>query len=66
MMGLKLPVGVCRIMLVASGDIKIHVSLPDARVSKILQRAGYGFLTSDDGREIYSHKNSVIRQRSGI
>ena len=42
------------------GDIKSHVSLPEARVSKILPGAGYGFLTSDDGREIYFHKNSVL------
>lgn len=42
------------------GDIKSHASLPEARVSKILPRAGYGFLTSDDGREIYFHKNSVL------
>jgi cold shock CspA family protein len=42
------------------GDIKSHVSLPDARVSKILPRAGCGFLTTDDGREIYFHKNSVL------
>jgi cold shock CspA family protein/ribosome-associated translation inhibitor RaiA len=42
------------------GDIKSHVSLPEARVSKILPRAGYGFLKSDDGQEIYFHKNSVL------
>jgi cold shock CspA family protein/ribosome-associated translation inhibitor RaiA len=42
------------------GDIKSHASLPEARVSKILPRAGYGFLKSDDGREIYFHKNSVL------
>jgi cold shock CspA family protein len=42
------------------GEVKSHVSLPEARVSKILTRAGYGFLTSDDGRKIYFHKNSVL------
>lgn len=42
------------------GDIKSHVKLAEARVSKILPRAGYGFLTSDDGREIYFHMNSVL------
>jgi cold shock CspA family protein/ribosome-associated translation inhibitor RaiA len=42
------------------GDIKSHALLPEARVSKILQHEGYGFLTSDDGREIYFHKNSVL------
>jgi len=42
------------------GDIKSPTLLPQARVSKILPQEGYGFLTSDDGREIYFHKNSVL------
>ena len=42
------------------GDIKTHAPLPEARVSKIVPREDYGFLTSDDGREIYFHKNSVL------
>jgi len=42
------------------GDIKSHGLLPEARVSKILPHEGYGFLTLDDGREIYFHKNSVL------
>jgi len=42
------------------GDIKSLSLLPEARVSKILPQEGYGFLTSDDGREIYFHKNSVL------
>ena len=44
------------------GDIKSPTLLPEARVSKILPQEGYGFLTSDDGREIYFHKNSVLGQ----
>jgi cold shock CspA family protein len=42
------------------GDVKSHPSLQAARVGKILQDQGYGFLTSDDGRGIYFHKNSVL------
>jgi cold shock CspA family protein len=42
------------------GDIKSHALLPEAHVSKILPREGYGFLISNDGREIYFHKNSVL------
>ncbi|MBZ5644735.1 MAG: HPF/RaiA family ribosome-associated protein [Acidobacteriia bacterium] len=42
------------------GDIKSPSTLPEARVSSILPREGFGFLTSDDGREIYFHKNSVL------
>jgi cold shock CspA family protein len=44
------------------GDIKSHAPLQVARVSKILQDEGYGFLTSDDGRGIYFHKNSVLNR----
>jgi cold shock CspA family protein len=42
------------------GDVKSHPSLQVARVGKILQDRGYGFLTSDDGRGIYFHKNSLL------
>lgn len=42
------------------GDTKSHAPLPEARVSKIFPREGYGFLTADDGRQIYFHKNSVL------
>jgi len=42
------------------GDIKSPSVFPEARVSKMLPQEGYGFLTSDDGREIYFHKNSVL------
>jgi len=42
------------------GDVKSHPPLQVARVGKILQNQGYGFLTSDDGRGIYFHKNSVL------
>lgn len=42
------------------GDIKNQSLLPKARVSKIIPREGYGFVTCDDGREIYFNKNSVL------
>jgi cold shock CspA family protein len=44
------------------GDVKSHPPLQAARVGKILQDKGYGFLTSDDGRGIYFHKNSVLNR----
>jgi cold shock CspA family protein len=44
------------------GDVKSHAPLQVARVSKILPDEGYGFLTSDDGREIYFHQNSVLNR----
>jgi len=42
------------------GDVKSHAPLPEARVSKVFPRKGYGFLTANDGREIYFHENSVL------
>jgi cold shock CspA family protein len=42
------------------GAVKSHPPLQVARVGKILQDEGYGFLTSADGRGIYFHKNSVL------
>jgi cold shock CspA family protein len=44
------------------GDVKSLSLLPEARVSRILPEEGYGFLTSGDGREIYFHKNSVLKR----
>jgi cold shock CspA family protein/ribosome-associated translation inhibitor RaiA len=42
------------------GDIKSPTLFPEAYVSNLLPQEGYGFLTSEDGREIYFHKNSVL------
>jgi cold shock CspA family protein len=42
------------------GDIKSPSFLPQARVTKLVPEEGYGFLTANDGREIYFHKNSVL------
>lgn len=42
------------------GDVKSHDPLPEARVTRIFPGEGYGFLVSDDGREVYFNKNSVL------
>lgn len=42
------------------GQVKIHEGLPSARVSKLFQDEGFGFLETPEGREIYFHRNSVI------
>jgi len=42
------------------GEVKLHLPLAHAFVSKIFPAEGYGFLTSNDGREIYFHENSVL------
>jgi len=41
------------------GCVKSHEPLPTARVSKLFPKEGYGFITTQDGREIYFHKHAV-------
>jgi cold shock CspA family protein/ribosome-associated translation inhibitor RaiA len=42
------------------GRTKVHEPIPVAWVSKLLADKGYGFLTTEDGREIYFHRSSVL------
>ncbi len=42
------------------GDVKLHEAPSVARVSKLVVKEGYGFLTTPDGREVYFHKDSVL------
>jgi len=44
------------------GDVKTHESVPVARVSRLHEDEGYGFLTTDDGRELYFHQSSVLHR----
>ena len=44
------------------GTVKGHEGLPTARVSKLFPGKGYGFITAQDGREIYFHKNAVLNR----
>ncbi|MEW6109727.1 MAG: HPF/RaiA family ribosome-associated protein [Nitrospirota bacterium] len=41
-------------------DVKYHDETPHARISALFPDRGYGFLLTQDGREIYFHRNSVI------
>lgn len=41
------------------GQVKEHEAPPHGVVSQIHREEGYGFISSDDGREIYFHRNSV-------
>lgn len=41
------------------GQMKRHEPPPLAKVARLFPE-GYGFLETDDGREIYFHKNSVL------
>lgn len=42
------------------GDVKSHEASAVARVSKIFEPEGYGFLETSEGREIYFHRNAVL------
>lgn len=42
------------------GAVKVHEPPPFAIVTQYYPLAGYGFLTTSDGREVYFDKNSVI------
>ena len=42
------------------GTQKVHEPPPLARVTKLFQEKGFGFLETPDGREIYFHSNSVL------
>lgn len=42
------------------GRIKKHVGPLHAKVARIFEDEGYGFLETADGREIYFHRNSVL------
>jgi len=41
------------------GDVKLRAGEQRGRVSRLLAYEGYGFITAEDGSEIYFHKNSV-------
>jgi len=42
------------------GEVKTHVPQPHGRVLRLFPAEGYGFIESDDGREIYFHRNSLV------
>ncbi len=42
------------------GQVKSHEGQPVATVKRFDDAAGFGFLETPDGREIYFHKNSVL------
>jgi cold shock CspA family protein/ribosome-associated translation inhibitor RaiA len=44
------------------GSVKTLETAPHARVSKLVPEEGFGFIQTPDGRELYFHRNSVLRQ----
>lgn len=41
-------------------EVKIHESIPQAKVCKLFPEEGYGFLLTLDAREVYFHQNAVL------
>lgn len=48
-----------------NGRMKVHEPAPVARVGRLFAGKGYGFLVTPDDREIYFHKDSVLKQAFG-
>ncbi len=42
------------------GEVKRGVAPPHGHVSRLYPEEGYGFIETDDGREIYFHEHSVL------
>lgn len=42
------------------GEVKTHTPQPHGRVVRLFPGEDYGFIESDDGREIYFHRNSLV------
>ncbi len=46
------------------GEVKSHEAPPIATVKRFDEAGGFGFLETQDGREIYFHKNSLLNGSS--
>jgi ribosomal subunit interface protein len=44
-----------------NGVVPREAPQPDARISRLFPIEGYGFLETPDGREIYFHRNAVLK-----
>jgi cold shock CspA family protein len=42
-------------------DVKTHVNMAKGRVTRLLPAKGYGYVETEDGREVYFHKKSVLK-----
>lgn len=47
------------------GQVKYHEEILSAYVSALFPEEGFGFLTTEEGKEIYFHRNSVIGEKYG-
>lgn len=42
------------------GEVKAHDGKPQGQIARIFQEQGYGFVTVNDGRDVYFHRNAVL------
>ena len=42
------------------GDVKVRETPPRGRVARLDVDQGFGFIETDDGRQVYFHRNSVV------
>ncbi len=42
------------------GEVKTPVLPPEGNVVRIFSEDGFGFITAEDGREVYFHRNAVL------
>lgn len=42
------------------GEVKVHDGKPQGQIDSIFRDQGYGFVTVNDGRHVYFHKNAVL------
>ncbi len=42
------------------GEVKAHDGKPQGQIARIFHDQGYGFITLNDGRDVYFHKNAVL------
>jgi ribosomal subunit interface protein len=47
------------------GDVKTHERARHGRIGKLFSYEGYGFIQTDEGDEVYFHKNSVLHRGFG-
>ena len=47
------------------GSVKGHLAPPRGHVSQLFADDGHGFIATDDGTEIYFHRNSVLHDAFG-
>ena len=47
-------------MRLRRGDVKHHEEMPAGKISKILADRRYGFITTDDGQDVYFHEHSLV------